>query len=268
MQNKEAYPDSGVHPETDMTKYRKHWRAGPKHFDHGRFKARDDEWVANPRRFLLAAAPQIGKTGAFLHLIYLLWQRYRTEEELEEAVQEEGQLELNDSDLGQDTPMGARAGEASEPSFAAPLATDIPAQTAAVAGKPATSGHLAGVVEANGDDTGKVPLEDLTHKEVARLAEWAMGRKWKEPHQRHSQHVAAHRLVALGLDGTVLAENADSMMEELATELKGATRRGEVHKAVHAFLQEGGVPAQLRKAWNEQLPEQPLPDTCWSHDLQ
>ena len=45
------------------------WVGG--HFD-AQYKDRE-EWQDNPHRFLLVGLPQIGKTGAFLHLMYLLW---------------------------------------------------------------------------------------------------------------------------------------------------------------------------------------------------
>ena len=50
-----------------MVAYRKHWKAGPKHFD---YKRGDN---CNPRRFALVGRPQIGKTGAYLHFVYLMW---------------------------------------------------------------------------------------------------------------------------------------------------------------------------------------------------
>jgi hypothetical protein len=61
--NKECYPAEVF----DTSPYRKYWSAGAKHFDHDRREAK------NKRRFLLMGRPQIGKTGAFLHLVYLLW---------------------------------------------------------------------------------------------------------------------------------------------------------------------------------------------------
>ncbi len=52
-----------------LSTYRNHWRVEKKHYD----------WKNTevfPRRFLLVGRPQIGKTGAFLHLVYLLWRKY------------------------------------------------------------------------------------------------------------------------------------------------------------------------------------------------
>eukprot|EP00658_Telonema_sp_P-2_P015142 TRINITY_DN1580_c0_g1_i11.p1 TRINITY_DN1580_c0_g1~~TRINITY_DN1580_c0_g1_i11.p1 ORF type:complete len:1156 (-),score=118.62 TRINITY_DN1580_c0_g1_i11:494-3961(-) len=58
-----AYPRN----EQDLSAYRESWEAGPKHFDYHRGT------VPNPRRFVLVGRPQIGKTGAYLHLVYLMW---------------------------------------------------------------------------------------------------------------------------------------------------------------------------------------------------
>ena len=52
--------------------YRTHWKAKSEHYDYGNKKQ-------NARRFLLVGRPQIGKTGAYLHLVYLLWKEYGRE---------------------------------------------------------------------------------------------------------------------------------------------------------------------------------------------
>eukprot|EP00729_Bicosta_minor_P021501 gene21501-21293_t len=66
---KDVFPTAGN--EFDTACYREHWNATDKHFD---FEgAKQNDWCNNPRRFLLFGRPQIGKTGAFLHLIFLLW---------------------------------------------------------------------------------------------------------------------------------------------------------------------------------------------------
>jgi hypothetical protein len=57
-----------------LSTYRNHWRAGPKHYDYG-----NKPGHVCPRRFLLVGRPQIGKTGAFLHLVYLLWRQFGKE---------------------------------------------------------------------------------------------------------------------------------------------------------------------------------------------
>eukprot|EP00873_Tetraselmis_striata_P014894 jgi/Tetstr1/435158/TSEL_002615.t1 len=230
---KPVFPDpKGAHPEADMTVYRKHWRAGPKHFDHGKRAAGDAAWLANPRRFLLAAAPQIGKTGAFLHLVYLLWCRYLPRAAVEAALR-----------------------HAEEPPEA-PTPADSPCMALLPSGQ---------LLHGCGCHT---LVTDLTHLQVARLAEWAMGRRWKNQSQRESQHVAAQRLAALGIDGTVLEENVD-IVDELASDLKGATRREAVRKAIELFQGEGGVPQRLLDAWdNHRFPsDQPLPSSCWAIDL-
>jgi hypothetical protein len=54
--------------------YRKSWRIRKdRHFDSGGKGV--DGWCDNPRRFLLFGRPQIGKTGVFHHLSYLLWEK-------------------------------------------------------------------------------------------------------------------------------------------------------------------------------------------------
>ena len=67
-----AYPSGG--DEFDISCYRRCWKAAS-HFDQGRRPRPicDEDMCENPRRFLLFGRPQIGKTGAFLHLILLLW---------------------------------------------------------------------------------------------------------------------------------------------------------------------------------------------------
>jgi hypothetical protein len=83
--NSRAMPND----EFDMAKYRCHYEpippkkenkkgaeAGVLTYRSGHFDSRSaihDDWKDNPRRFLLVGLPQIGKTGSFLHLIYLLW---------------------------------------------------------------------------------------------------------------------------------------------------------------------------------------------------
>ena len=59
------------HPlnEFSMDSYRANWDPSGENCDHGRAKK---DWKDNPRRFALVGRPQIGKTGVFLHLIYLL----------------------------------------------------------------------------------------------------------------------------------------------------------------------------------------------------
>jgi hypothetical protein len=66
-----VYPADG--DEFDTVCYRTSWSASKTHFDH---KGKSTGgWVENPQRFLLFGRPQIGKTGAFLHLVYLLWDK-------------------------------------------------------------------------------------------------------------------------------------------------------------------------------------------------
>jgi len=52
-----------------LTTYRKHWMACEGHYDY-------NNWDMCDRRFLLVGHPQCGKTGAYLHLIGLLWGMY------------------------------------------------------------------------------------------------------------------------------------------------------------------------------------------------
>jgi hypothetical protein len=63
---KKEFPES---EEAALTFYRKHWKAGEEHYDF-------ENVAVNERRFLLVGRPQIGKTGAFLHLVELLWNRF------------------------------------------------------------------------------------------------------------------------------------------------------------------------------------------------
>ena len=55
--------------------YRQHWKACEGHYDYKNSDMCD-------RRFLLVGRPQCGKTGAFLHLIGLLWGKYGKEIQL------------------------------------------------------------------------------------------------------------------------------------------------------------------------------------------
>jgi len=54
---------------TALSTYRNFWEANIEHYDY-------KNHVICDRRFLLAGRPQIGKTGAFLRLVYLLWLEY------------------------------------------------------------------------------------------------------------------------------------------------------------------------------------------------
>ena len=96
-----CYPNTkGGHPEGDTAPYRRHWAAaGPKHFDHGKLSAAaaargHQAWVNNPQRFALVAAPRIGKTGAFFHLIYLLWSRHAPSPGVPIAMQAQQQQQM------------------------------------------------------------------------------------------------------------------------------------------------------------------------------
>ena len=78
--------------EFDTAVWRRHWRATTKHFDaDGQDK---DGWTDNSRRLLLFGLPQIGKTGAYLHLIYLLWEAVGGSTEPED-VEVRGKIEVN-----------------------------------------------------------------------------------------------------------------------------------------------------------------------------
>jgi len=71
---------------TALSTYRKFWKANIEHYDYGNKAACD-------RRFLLVGRPQIGKTGAFLHLVYLLWREYGREVQMTDT--EEIQLQAD-----------------------------------------------------------------------------------------------------------------------------------------------------------------------------
>eukprot|EP01047_Picozoa_sp_COSAG01_P049324 COSAG01_NODE_4882_length_4653_cov_5.709550_2_plen_850_part_00 len=93
-------PEEG---EFDTTKYREHWKATKPHFDAGNQSKAG--WIQNPRRFLLFGLPQIGKTGAYLHLIYLLWGAVGGSTEPQE-VEVDPDPEPEDDDVGEDDNMG------------------------------------------------------------------------------------------------------------------------------------------------------------------
>eukprot|EP01047_Picozoa_sp_COSAG01_P029643 COSAG01_NODE_2039_length_8573_cov_13.642672_1_plen_2500_part_00 len=68
-----------VHPksEFDTEVYRHDWQPKTDHFDFrgsSECTERRTDWCDNYRRFLLHGRPQIGKTGAYQHLLYLLWE--------------------------------------------------------------------------------------------------------------------------------------------------------------------------------------------------
>ena len=74
------YPAAGK--EFDIECYREHWYAkttskkSKGHFDAGGKSGKGKgRWINNPQRFLLFGRPQIGKTGAFLHLAWLFQQK-------------------------------------------------------------------------------------------------------------------------------------------------------------------------------------------------
>jgi len=82
---------------TALSTYRKFWKANIEHYDFGNNATCE-------RRFLLVGRPQIGKTGAFLHLVYLLWQEYGREVQMTDP--EEIQLPSDAfSDPPEDTPV-------------------------------------------------------------------------------------------------------------------------------------------------------------------
>jgi hypothetical protein len=67
------YPRTEFEPDDpgvrhDLKVYREAWKAAKEHYDFD--NGTDNQ---NPRRFLLIGRPQIGKTGAFLRLLELLW---------------------------------------------------------------------------------------------------------------------------------------------------------------------------------------------------
>jgi hypothetical protein len=70
--------------DDDMDNYRKYWMASDKHFDHNgsnydHERNESAKWV-NPRRWALVAEPQVGKTGTYQYLIYLLWKHFQSNE--------------------------------------------------------------------------------------------------------------------------------------------------------------------------------------------
>jgi hypothetical protein len=87
--------------EFETAVYREHWQAKDTHFDwHGHTvnpNPRED-WCSNPRRFLLFGRPQIGKTAAYQHLIYLLWKEFFDEKDAPKGTIEP--VEDEDSDDG------------------------------------------------------------------------------------------------------------------------------------------------------------------------
>ena len=62
----EVYPKNDL----DLKPYFQHWVAGKDHVDS---KNQGNKKFKN--RFLLYGRPQLGKTGVFLHLGYLIWQK-------------------------------------------------------------------------------------------------------------------------------------------------------------------------------------------------
>ena len=65
-------PISAAHPaevEESSAKYRKYWKCAERHARHYDSKP----YSVRKNRFLLQGRPQIGKTGAFLHLIERLF---------------------------------------------------------------------------------------------------------------------------------------------------------------------------------------------------
>ena len=94
---------SSAHPlvgeEFDTKSYRGCWEAAA-HFDKGRRGG--GKGCDNPRRFLLFGRPQIGKTGAFLHLIYLLHKKVH---EVDTAPRPEPKHDAADDD---DTPLALK----------------------------------------------------------------------------------------------------------------------------------------------------------------
>jgi hypothetical protein len=82
---------------TALNTYRANWKANSGHYDY-------ENNTQNTRRFLLVGRPQIGKTGAFLHLAYLLWREYGREVELPEPEDVEP-LDDMPEDPDQDQPI-------------------------------------------------------------------------------------------------------------------------------------------------------------------
>eukprot|EP00658_Telonema_sp_P-2_P066601 TRINITY_DN55588_c0_g2_i1.p1 TRINITY_DN55588_c0_g2~~TRINITY_DN55588_c0_g2_i1.p1 ORF type:complete len:339 (-),score=29.22 TRINITY_DN55588_c0_g2_i1:187-1203(-) len=91
--NPKKYPPEDQHFDTKV--YRACWQTKRGHFDYGgKDKPR---WIDNPRRFLLFGLPQIGKTGAYLHLLYLLWKAVKG------STEEENVSDCADTDIGTDS---------------------------------------------------------------------------------------------------------------------------------------------------------------------
>ena len=111
--NDVAYPNADN--EFDTVCYRTHWKAAETHFD---FKGSQiDGWRNNPLRFLLFGRPQIGKTGAFLHLIYLLWDKITTnsptspkQRRVIQIIPEETEVDSEDEEVGSDGDDDSDAG--------------------------------------------------------------------------------------------------------------------------------------------------------------
>ena len=90
--------------DNDLKPYR-HWWAGKEHCDHKNTEAEKDK-----NRFLLYGRPQLGKTGVFLQLTYLLWclvgkpphtspiNEKREAVEIEEESESESGTDLDDAD--------------------------------------------------------------------------------------------------------------------------------------------------------------------------
>ena len=80
------------------------------HFDCGYKNESGDVvegWADNPRRFLLVGRPQIGKTGAFLWLIYRMWQGVRDAAvgdilDAEESEEKDDEIDPNEVDFNDD----------------------------------------------------------------------------------------------------------------------------------------------------------------------
>ena len=233
---KECYPDiASDHPEGDTSPYRKHWSAGPKHFDHGKLASTTGAstslsmWLHNPRRFALVAAPQIGKTGAFLHLVYLLWSKHA-------------------------------------PAPGVPIPPAIPPQQPKDEEvdlmEPETEEDDEELLELDDEDElpeEVVPLRELSHEQVGRLVEHSLNERWGEAQQRVAQHLAGQRVANAGVDGTVLAEENQDLVDELKPLLVGQTRREVLVAAVADFRTQGGVPKRLVVAWAEAPMDEPLP---------
>jgi hypothetical protein len=88
---REKYPEDEFNA---LKIYRTHWKAKSGHYDY-------ENAAPNARRFLLVGRPQIGKTGAFLHLVYLLWRKYGREVKLPEPENVEPPDATEDPDQDQ-----------------------------------------------------------------------------------------------------------------------------------------------------------------------